>query len=400
LAKTAGLSKVTMVEFGVAEGTGLMNLCTIAKKVSVISDIDFEIVGFDTGVGMPPARDYRDHPDLYQKGDFPMKGREALEKVLPPNARIIFGQLSDTVPAFIESLSPRTPLGFVVIDVDYFSSATMAFRLLTHPDPNKYLPLATVYVDNVLAPSHNDWCGELLAVREFNDNQPKRKLARDGFIRSRRIFKNAIWLDQMFLLHMFDHPSDATRNRSSADPGGVRQPLLWPARDSADARQTDPRQRRTRRVTRDRQSNCSNDDNLSQREPTMGATENKELIRNMFAELSKGNGQAFLDALSDDVRFTIIGTSKYSGTFNGKQDLITRLLGPLGAQLEGALVITPYNFVAEGDHVAMQSHGKSMAKNDKSYNNNYCHVFRIAGGKVQEVVEYLDTELITAALGK
>jgi hypothetical protein len=206
LAKAAGLSKVTMVEFGVAEGTGLINLCTIAKKVSAATGIDFEIVGFDTGAGMPPARDYRDHPDLYQKGDFPMKGREALQKVLPSNARIIFGQLSDTVPAFIESLSPRTPLGFVIIDVDYYSSATMAFRLLAHPDPNKYLPLATVYVDNVLAPSHNDWCGELLAVRDFNDNQPRRKLARDGFIRSRRIFKNAIWLDQMFLLHMFDHP--------------------------------------------------------------------------------------------------------------------------------------------------------------------------------------------------
>jgi ketosteroid isomerase-like protein len=132
----------------------------------------------------------------------------------------------------------------------------------------------------------------------------------------------------------------------------------------------------------------------------MGATENKELIRNMFAELSKGNGQAFLDAIADDVRFTIIGTSKYSSTFKGKSDLTSRLLGPLAAQLEGALVITPYNFVAEGDHVAMQSHGKSMTKSGKSYNNNYCHVFRIAGGKVQEVTEYLDTELITSAFGK
>ena len=132
----------------------------------------------------------------------------------------------------------------------------------------------------------------------------------------------------------------------------------------------------------------------------MGAAENKEIVRNIFAELSKGNGQAFLDALADDISFTIIGTSKYSGTFNGKQELTTRLLGPLTAQLEGGLTITPDNFIAEGDYVAMQSHGKAMAKSGKSYNNTYCQVLRFANGKVKELVEYLDTELVTTAFGK
>jgi hypothetical protein len=33
-----------------------------------------------------------------------------------------------------------------------------------------------------------------------------RKLARDTFLRSRRVFKNAVWLDQIFLLHVLDHP--------------------------------------------------------------------------------------------------------------------------------------------------------------------------------------------------
>jgi len=132
----------------------------------------------------------------------------------------------------------------------------------------------------------------------------------------------------------------------------------------------------------------------------MGAAENKEFIRNMFAELSKGNAEAFLGAMADNVRFTIIGTSKYSGTYNGKQEVINNLLAPLGAQLEGGLAITPDNFIAEGDFVAMQARGKSMSKNGKPYNNTYCQVFRIAGGKVQEMTEYLDTELVTAAFGK
>ena len=132
----------------------------------------------------------------------------------------------------------------------------------------------------------------------------------------------------------------------------------------------------------------------------MGAAENKDLIRNMFAELSKGNAQAFLGNMADNVRFTLIGTTKFSGTFNGKQELINKVLTPLTSQLDGGLTITVDNLIAEGDYVVMQGRGKSTTKAGKSYNNTYCQVFRIANGKVQEVTEYLDTELVTTAFGK
>ncbi len=132
----------------------------------------------------------------------------------------------------------------------------------------------------------------------------------------------------------------------------------------------------------------------------MSATENKEIIRNMFAELSKGNGQAFLDKMADNVRFTIIGSTKFSGTFNGKQEFVEKVLRPLSAELDGGLTITPDNFIAEGDYVAMQARGNSRTKAGGTYNNTYCQIFRLANGKVQEVTEYLDTELVTRAFGK
>ncbi|MGH7934643.1 MAG: nuclear transport factor 2 family protein [Candidatus Binataceae bacterium] len=132
----------------------------------------------------------------------------------------------------------------------------------------------------------------------------------------------------------------------------------------------------------------------------MGAAENKELVRNMFAELAKGNAEAFLANMADDVRFTVMGTTKWSGTFNGKREVIGKLLTPLAAELEGGIALTPDNLIAEGDFVAMQARGKAKAKNGKSYNNNYCQIFRIANGKVKEITEYLDTELVTEAFGK
>ena len=120
----------------------------------------------------------------------------------------------------------------------------------------------------------------------------------------------------------------------------------------------------------------------------------------MFAELSKGNAEAFLGTLADDVRFTLIGSTKYSGVFNGKPEFIEKVLAPLGAQLEGGIAMNVDNLIAEGDHVVMQGRGESTTKSGKAYNNTYAQVFLLANGKVQEVTEYLDTELVTAVFGK
>jgi hypothetical protein len=43
-------------------------------------------------------------------------------------------------------------------------------------------------------------------VSEFNRSRSLRKIAPDRFLRSRRVFKNARWIDQLFPLHVLDHP--------------------------------------------------------------------------------------------------------------------------------------------------------------------------------------------------
>ena len=127
---------------------------------------------------------------------------------------------------------------------------------------------------------------------------------------------------------------------------------------------------------------------------------NKAIIRELFAEMSKGNVDAYFNSLAEDGQFTIMGTTKYSGTFHGRQAFIDRVLAPLGAQLDGALTLTIDNLIAEGEYVVMQSRGASRTKAGGTYNNTYCHVFRVVNGKVQELVEYLDPAVITAAFGK
>lgn len=131
----------------------------------------------------------------------------------------------------------------------------------------------------------------------------------------------------------------------------------------------------------------------------MSITENKELVLGFFDDIAKGNIQGALDRMAEDLRFTLIGTTILSGVCKSRKEFVDRILAPLGAQLEGPLTITTDNLIAEGDFVVVQSHGRSTTRQGVAYNNTYCQVFRVVGGKIREATEYLDTELVTKAFG-
>jgi uncharacterized protein len=130
----------------------------------------------------------------------------------------------------------------------------------------------------------------------------------------------------------------------------------------------------------------------------MGAAENKRLLEHIYREISKGNLEPLMESLADDAEWTIIGTTKLSGTFRGKHEIVDRLVIPLGAALDGHVEFTFERFIAEGDHVVMQARGRGTAKSGRPYNNEYCIVCRIVDGEIREMTDYIDTELITSAL--
>ncbi len=221
-ARASGLRAVTAVEFGVANGAGLLNMCEIGRRVTAVTGVRFEVVGFDTGSGMPAPGDYRDHPEYYAAGDFPAD-RLALDAKLPPNARVVYGDVAGTVPDFLAGVSAAAPIGFVSLDLDYYRSSRTALHLLEHADVSKYLPIVVMYLDDIAFTGHNEWCGELLAVAEFNLENQRRKIAKYGFLRTQRVFKNPAWIEHMFTLHVLDHPArqpgyeDASRGRIVLD---------------------------------------------------------------------------------------------------------------------------------------------------------------------------------------
>ena len=130
----------------------------------------------------------------------------------------------------------------------------------------------------------------------------------------------------------------------------------------------------------------------------MGAAENKQLVQHIYLELAKGNSKPFVEAMADDVRWIMLGTTKWSRTYEGKQAVLAELLAPLRAQFAGQYTASAIRLVAEGDLVVAEVRGRVTTKAGKPYNNAYCFIFKIAAGKVKEMTEYLDTDLVNAAL--
>lgn len=131
----------------------------------------------------------------------------------------------------------------------------------------------------------------------------------------------------------------------------------------------------------------------------MSAAENKQLLQKIFAELGKGNSRPFVESMADDFNWTITGTTKWSRKFAGKETVLTELFGALRTKLNVPITTIAQRFIADEDYVAVEARGKNTTTDGKPYNNAYCFVFRLSGGKLQEVTEYLDTEMVTSALG-
>lgn len=202
-ARELGIPKIYVLEFGVAAGAGLVNLAMLARRTTEETGVAIEVVGFDAGSGMPPPRDYRDYPETIAEGDYPLPDRAALQRILPPGVRVIFGPVAETARAFVADLD--APIGFAVMDLAFYSSTIEALAVLEGPAAC-YLPMTLVYLGAVRIDNANPAVGERLAVKEFNERHPLRQIHPFTSLRDKRVFRRAAWLEQIQTLHVLDHP--------------------------------------------------------------------------------------------------------------------------------------------------------------------------------------------------
>ncbi len=126
---------------------------------------------------------------------------------------------------------------------------------------------------------------------------------------------------------------------------------------------------------------------------------NLEHTRRIFdAKASSGSNSALLDALHDDVRWTITGSSRASRTYEGKGDLVRGILDPLARRLDGPVRSHVEEILEAGDTMIVRWRGESRTLWGEPYRNDYCWLLTWADGKVVRVIAYIDTLLLECVL--
>ena len=223
-AKREGASKISVMEFGVAGGNGLVLLQEYAAVVERETGIGISVYGFDAGSGLPAlCGDYRDHPDQWRPSDYRMD-EQALRRRLSSRTTLILGDIKTTLPAFVAARQ-APPLGFVSVDVDLYSSTVDTLKVFTQPG-KCMLRRVPMYFDDTEFVFNHRFAGELLAIEEFNHAQNGVRIDIWRGLRKHRPFPESPWLRNMYMAHDLEAISGVSQDRSPSllrldhdDPG-------------------------------------------------------------------------------------------------------------------------------------------------------------------------------------
>ncbi|GAO30814.1 nuclear transport factor 2 family protein [Geofilum rubicundum] len=122
--------------------------------------------------------------------------------------------------------------------------------------------------------------------------------------------------------------------------------------------------------------------------------QNKQIVNNAFDQAAKGNLEGFINALSKDFKWTTIGSTAVSGTYDIK-GLLEVYFPKIAVSFESMPIIVPDHIIADENYVIRLGHGEGgVAKNGLEYNNIYCLVIWVEDGKIKGITEYYDTDLV------
>jgi ketosteroid isomerase-like protein len=131
----------------------------------------------------------------------------------------------------------------------------------------------------------------------------------------------------------------------------------------------------------------------------MSAEANKKLVQQVYADSASRSGTTFADNLADDASWIVTGQYSWSHEFRGRAAILDGLMGHFRSFFAVRPRTVAFNFIADGDYVAVEARGDNVTRTGQRYDNQYCMVFRIEDGKIKMIKEYCVSTLVERVLG-
>jgi len=124
----------------------------------------------------------------------------------------------------------------------------------------------------------------------------------------------------------------------------------------------------------------------------------RAFVESLFTEVALDNfGRSFADALSDNLVWTVTGSSPISGRYEGKQVYIDEVLTPLRQVLVSMPVPIVEHIFVDNDWAVVHWRSEGVrGKNGTNYDMQYCWLLKIDNQKIVEVVGFYDGQKVAA----
>ena len=130
----------------------------------------------------------------------------------------------------------------------------------------------------------------------------------------------------------------------------------------------------------------------------MTAEQNAEVVRATWQDLLGGKVEAALANMSDEVSWLIPGNlQNVSGLKRGKEE-VRKFVSGIGQTFPQGLKTEIRKTHLAGDTVIVELTNRGKAFNGKDYENEYCFVFELEGGKIRRIREYVDMHKVVQTL--
>jgi uncharacterized protein len=127
--------------------------------------------------------------------------------------------------------------------------------------------------------------------------------------------------------------------------------------------------------------------------------DHKAWVQDVMGAMAQGRVRPLFDTMADDVTWRWMGVHQWSRTIKGKQAVIETLFGGASDTLSSSSTVDVLCVHGDGDFVVVEHSGRNAMPDGRSYDNNYCWIFRFKDRQIQEVREYMDTQLVTETFG-
>lgn len=119
----------------------------------------------------------------------------------------------------------------------------------------------------------------------------------------------------------------------------------------------------------------------------------KSVVRRYVAAVQDGDERTIRELFAQDATWTLAaGELPIAGVWRGRDAILDEFLATaLGYYQPDSIRIEVTGMIAEGDRVVLQWTSRALTHDGRPYENDCIAVFRIRGGRIETVREYMDT---------